>query len=81
MLKEELGLSLATIRVLELVRHGKLNLRRAVQTEVNFYGQDGTSPNKTRVRQLIEAETPNAEIEEIEGIVNGRARSGPARKP
>jgi len=58
-----------------------LTLRRAVQSEVNFYGQETASPNKARARKLIAAiENLNAEIEEVEGIVNGRARSGPSRK-
>jgi hypothetical protein len=40
-----------------------------------------SSPNKAKARKLIAAiENLNAEIEEVEGIVNSRARSGPARK-
>jgi hypothetical protein len=77
----ELGLSLASIRVLDQLRYGKIDLRRAVQSEVNFYGQETASPNKARARKLVAAiENLNTEIEEVEGIVNGRARSGPARK-
>jgi hypothetical protein len=39
------------------------------------------SPNKAKARKLIAAiENLNAEIEEVEGTVNSRARSGPARK-
>ncbi len=77
----ELGLSLASIRVLDQLRYGKIDLRRAVQSEVNFYGQETASPNKAGARKLIAAiENLNTEIEEVEGIVNGRARSGPARK-
>jgi hypothetical protein len=80
-LKKELGLSLASIRVIDQLRYGKINVRRGVQSEVNFYGQDTTAPNRAKARKLIAAvEKLNAEIEEVEGIVNGRARSGPARK-
>jgi hypothetical protein len=67
--------------VLDQLRYGKIDLRRAVQSEVNFYGRETASPNKARARKLIAAiENLNTEIEEVEGIVNGRARSGPARK-
>jgi hypothetical protein len=81
-LKRELGLSLASISVPDQLRYGKINVRHAVQSEVNFYGQDTSTPNRARARKLIAAiEKLNAEIEDVEGIVNGRARSGPARKP
>jgi hypothetical protein len=80
-IRHELGLSLASIRVLDQLRYGKIDLRHAVQSEVNFYGQETASPNKARARRLIAAiENLNAKIEEVEGIVNGRARSGPSRK-
>jgi hypothetical protein len=80
-LKRELGLSLASISVLEQLRYGKINLRRSVQAEVNPYGQDGTSPNKAKARRLIAAiEKLNAEIEDVEGIINGRAQSEPVRQ-
>jgi hypothetical protein len=81
-LRKELGLSLASLSVLDQLRYGKINVRRAVQSEVNFYGQDTSAPNRAKARKLIAAiEKLNAEIEDIEGIVNARARSGPARKP
>jgi flagellar biosynthesis regulator FlbT len=77
----EFGLSLTSIRVLDQLRYGKIDLRRAVQSEVNFYGQEKGSPNKARARKLIAAiKTLNTEIEEVESIVNGRARSGRVRK-
>lgn len=80
-LHRELGLSLASIRVLDQLRHGKIGLRQAVQSEVNFYGQENASPNKARARRLIAAiEDLNSQIEEVESIVNGRAASGPIRK-
>lgn len=80
-LRRELGLSLLTINVLGELRYGKINLRRAVQAEVNPYGQDGIKPNRARAKKLIAAiEKLNTEIEDIEGIVNARARSGPVRK-
>jgi hypothetical protein len=81
-LRNEFGLSLATLRVLEQLQYGKFDLRRAVQREVNFYGQSGIKPNKPAAKRLIAAiETLNAEIEDIEGVVNTRAPKGPARKP
>jgi flagellar biosynthesis regulator FlbT len=80
-LHRELGLSLASIRVLDQLQRGKIDLRRAVQSEVNFYDQETTSPNRARARKLIAAiEDLNSKIEEVEGVVNGRARSGPVRK-
>jgi hypothetical protein len=80
-LHRELGLSLASICVLDELRYGKISLRRAVQSEVDFYGQETASPNKASARKLIAAiENLNTEIEEVEGIVNGRARIGPSRK-
>jgi hypothetical protein len=80
-LQRELGLSLSAIRVLEQLRYGKINLRRAVQSEVNPYGQYGSNPNKTKAKKLIAAiENLNADIEDVEGVINARARSGPIRK-
>jgi hypothetical protein len=80
-LEQELGLSLGAIRVLEQLRYGKIDLRRAVQSEVNPYGQDGAKPNKGKARKLITAiENLNADIEVVEGIINTRARGGPTRK-
>jgi hypothetical protein len=76
-LQRELGLSLSAMRVLEQLRYGKINLRRAVQAEVNPYGQDGTDPNKTKAKKLIAAiENLNADIEDVEAVINARARGG-----
>jgi hypothetical protein len=81
-LRGEHGLSLARLRVLEQLRYGKMNLRQAVQDEVNLYGQDGTKPKKAAAKRLITAiENLNSEIEEIEAIVNSRARNGFVHKP
>ena len=81
-LHREFGLSLSTIRALEQLRYGKIGLRQAVQREVNFYGQHSVAPNKAAAKRLIAAiEKLNAQIEDIDGVVNPRARSGPARKP
>lgn len=80
-LKREHGLSLAQMRVLEQLRYGKINLRQAVQREVNLYGQKGIKPEKTAAKLLIATiEDLNSEIEDIEAIVNGRARTGPSRR-
>jgi hypothetical protein len=80
-LEKELGLSLNSILVLGSVREGKSDLRWAIQQEVNSYGQEGTSPNRARVRKLIKAiEELNAAIEQVEGAINRRASVGPPRK-
>jgi hypothetical protein len=53
----ELGLSLASIRVLDQLHYDKIDPRRAVQSGVNFYGQKTASPNKARARKLIAAKS------------------------
>lgn len=81
LLHREFGLSLQTVRALEQLRYGKIDLRQAVQREVNFYGQQGVKPSKAAAKRLISAiEKLNVQIEDIDGVVNTRARSGPARK-
>ncbi|WP_050628094.1 hypothetical protein [Bradyrhizobium viridifuturi] len=78
----ELGLSLSTLRALDVLSSGKAGLRHAVQEEVNLYGQHGVKPNKGAAKRLMTAiEKLNAQIEDIDGVVNNRARSGPPRKP
>jgi hypothetical protein len=73
-LKQDLRLSLATIRTLEMIRWGKINLRRNIQDEVNYYGRRGVKPNLANIQSLIDAiEKLNAEIIEIEKLVNSRA--------
>ncbi|WP_439358606.1 hypothetical protein [Bradyrhizobium sp. DASA03007] len=80
-LHRELGLSLSTLRALDVLGSGKAGLRHAVQQEVNLYGQHGVKPNKTAAKRLMAAiQRLNAQIEDIDGVVNSRARSGPARK-
>lgn len=77
-LEKELGLSLNSIFVLGSVRDGKSDLRWAIQQEVNSYGQEGTSPNRARVRKLVKAiEELNAAIEQVEVAINRRAPLGP----
>jgi hypothetical protein len=76
-LEEELGLTLATIRVLADIRDGKASLRQAVQDEVNSYGQKNFRPNKKRIESLISAiEMLNSSIEQIEAVINQRAPRG-----
>jgi hypothetical protein len=75
-LHRKLGLSLSTLRILTELQCGKASLRSEVQTEVNRYGQPGARPNKSRVRLLIASiERLNADIEDIDAIVNARAGS------
>lgn len=72
----ERGLPLRVARDLQNVRHGKTNLRRDVQNEINFYGQKGATPNQERLKSLIDGiELLNSEIEEIEEAVNPRSKS------
>ncbi|MBR1154809.1 hypothetical protein [Bradyrhizobium sp. JYMT SZCCT0428] len=81
-LKDELGLSLNALRALHMLREGKSELRWTVQQEVNFYGQDGVWPSKTRVRRLIKAiHDLNTEIERIEAIINRRGSAAPHPQP
>ena len=73
-LEKELGLSIHSIIVLMSLREGKIELRWAIQQEVNSYGQKGTSPNLARVRKLIKAiQDLNAAIEQVEAAINRRA--------
>ena|SRR5258708_5329682 len=73
-LQQDLRLSLATVNTLEQIRHGKINLRRNIQEEVNYYGQRGVRPDLNKVRALIAGiEELNSEIEETERLVNSRA--------
>jgi hypothetical protein len=73
-LKRDLRLSLSTIKKLSLIKLGKLSLRHSIQREVNYYGRRGVRPNLDNIRSLIGAiEKLNAEIIEIEKIVNSRA--------
>jgi hypothetical protein len=77
-LERELGLSLNSIIYLGSLREGKIDLRSAIQQEVNSYGQKGKLPNKAKVRKLIKAiEELNAAIRQVEGAINRRASVGP----
>lgn len=80
-LHHELGLSLRTLRALDVLSSGKAGLRHAVQEEVNFYGQHGVKPNKVAAKRLMAAiKKLNSQIEDIDGVVNSRAGRGPVRK-
>jgi hypothetical protein len=80
-LEKELGLSLNSIMILGSIREGKSDLRFAIQEEVNSYGQEGKSPNRARVRELIKAIGElNAAIEQVEAVINRRASSGHPQK-
>jgi hypothetical protein len=80
-LKKELGISLDSIIVLGALREQKFDLRWAVQEEVNSYGQEGTLPNRARVRKLIKAiRRLNTAIEQVEGVINRRASARPLPK-
>lgn len=69
-----LGVRLRDARQLHDIRDGKINIRREIQSEVNYYGQRNREPDRTRVRELISLiEQLSDEIEQIEGRVNTRA--------
>jgi flagellar biosynthesis regulator FlbT len=82
-LKKELGISLATARVLNELQYGKAGLREEIQLEVNRYGQEGATPNKTKVKKLIASiERLNADIEDVEEAITARVRRRmPRKKP
>jgi hypothetical protein len=82
-LKKELGISLATARVLNEPKYGKASLREEIQSEVNHHGQEGSTLNKTKVKKLIASiERLNADIEEFEEAINARVGSlAPRKKP
>jgi hypothetical protein len=59
--------------VLNSLQHGKIDLRWAIQNEVNSYGQEGKSPNRARARRLIKAiHELSSEIEQVEAAINRR---------
>jgi hypothetical protein len=74
-LVKELGMTLRTSQVLEQIRYGKMSLRQDIQNEVNYYGRRGNKPDQEKIRALIDSiEAINAQIEDIERIVNVRAK-------
>jgi hypothetical protein len=76
-LSREFGLSLRTIQTLEMVRYGKISLRRKIQNEINYYGVGRTRPNKEAVKLLLaDIEKLNAMILDVEEAVSttGNAR-------
>ncbi|MGX0966764.1 hypothetical protein AB7M63_007213 [Bradyrhizobium japonicum] len=75
-LVRERGLSLRVVQNLELVRSGKLSLRRDIQNEINYYGIGRTRPNKERIRFLLgEIDKLNAVIVEVEESVGSYQRT------
>lgn len=69
-LHREYGLSLRTIQNLEMVRYGKLSLRRSIQEEINYYGRGRTKPDVHRVKRLLaDIESLNARILDAEEAV------------
>lgn len=63
-----------------MLGYRKAGLRRAVQEEVNLYGQKNVKPNKAAAKRLMTAiKKLNTQIEDIDGVVNPRARSGLAK--
>ena len=74
-LQNELGVALATSRALESIRNGKVNLRREIQQEINFYGQRGVKPDRERVAELMRLiRELNSNIEAMEQAINLTAR-------
>jgi hypothetical protein len=72
-LGKELGVTIATANALNSLRHGKLSLRREIQNEINFYGQENAKPRKVEVEQLLQGIAKlNVEIEKLEELVNRR---------
>jgi hypothetical protein len=70
-LSREFGLSLRVVQQLELIRYGKVSLRRQIQEEINYYGLGRTTPNKEKVKFLLgEIEKLNAAILDVEEVVN-----------
>lgn len=73
-LQNDLRLTLATMQTLELIRAGKISLRRSIQAEINYYGQRGVKPDLDEIRRLIAGiERLNKEILEVERLINARA--------
>lgn len=77
---DDLRLSLRTKRLLGEIAYHKTDVRHAVQTEINRFGQPGARrPSKQRVRKLIRAiQELNDQIEAVEERVNLRIQERPA---
>lgn len=74
-LRKELRLNLRTASALEAIRWGKLSLRRDIQNEINYYGQRGVKPDRARAAEFVVGiEKLNSSIEEVEMLVNKRAK-------
>lgn len=81
-LADRLELNLVTLRLLDQVRDGKVSLRCDIQDEINFYGQRGIKPDIDRLGELVKGiETLNSAIEEVEALVNARARTLSSGEP
>lgn len=71
-LRRDVSISLRTARQLDLVRWGKLSLRREIQDAINHYGQPHAKLDRTKIRRLLGAvKELNAQIEEVEATLNG----------
>jgi hypothetical protein len=70
-----MGVSLRTVQNLELVRYGKLSLRRDIQDEINYYGRARVKPDVERVKRLLaEIESLNNRILDAEETVAANKR-------
>jgi hypothetical protein len=69
-LENELGISLRTVQTLELLRYGKLSLRRDIQNEINYYGRGRVKPNREKIKELLaQIDKLNSVILEAEEVV------------
>lgn len=74
-LRNDLDLSLKTLKALMLIKGGKSGLRRLIQDEINFYGQRGVKPNRKVLRELIAGiEGLNRQIEDLEEKIRSVAK-------
>lgn len=76
-LEKEFGISLRTVQTLELVRYGKLSLRRDIQDEINYYGRGRVKPDREKIKKLLaDIDALNSVILEAEEVVgSGGKRS------
>ena len=64
-------ISLRAARQLDLVRLGKLSLRREIQNAINHYGQPREQVDRDEVRKLLDAVSRlNTQIEDVEAALN-----------
>ena len=73
-LASDFRVSLATARQLDMIRYGKVGIRKAVKESINGYGQDDFAVNIESLKKLkVDIEILNEQIEELEGALNVRA--------